>query len=84
MVRQYFLYFFYLILLNNLLKRVCLCVYVCVNACMYVSMRACVFTHVHTCVRECMHACVLTLGTLDMCIFDIFMVISVCHILFFK
>ena len=37
---------------------------------------------VHACVRECMHACVLTLETRDMCMFDIFMVISVCHILF--
>ena len=63
--------------------RVCVCVCVYVNACMCVSMRACVFTHVHTRVRECMHACVLTLGTRDMCMFDIFMVISVCHILFF-
>ena len=55
---------------------------VCVNACMYVSMRACVFTHVHTRVRECMHAWVLTVGTRDMCMFDIFMVITGCHILF--
>ena len=54
---------------------------------MYMFMRACVFMHVHTrvreCMRACMRACMLTVGTRDMCMFDIFMVINVLSCFFY-
>ena len=65
----------------------CVCVSVCVCVLMHACMCSCVRVSscmcTHACVRECMRACVLTVGTRDMCMFDIFIVISVLSCFFY-